>query len=343
MRISTGRARKWVRRAVGRLESTGVVLMYHRIGEAASDPWGLCVSPKNFAEHLEVLRGQVHPLRVQGLTEAVRSRHLPRKALAITFDDGYVDNLLYARPALEKEDIPATVFVATGYIGGTREYWWDDLERILLQPGQLPETLELRVGDSEERIELGAARTLTEEQVVGSQGWRLPAPPPTPRHALFHRVWQRLYESASADRAETLSALAAWASMTADPRPSVRPMTEAEIASLGLDGFIEIGGHSVTHPSLPNCPTATQRDEIFDSRRRLESILNRPVASFAYPHGDHDASTEAYVREAGYSGACTTQPRAVRNRADPYRLPRCVVFNWDGDTFAKHLAGYWRC
>jgi peptidoglycan/xylan/chitin deacetylase (PgdA/CDA1 family) len=343
MRISIGRARKWARRVLGRLEPTGLVLMYHRIGEAASDPWGLCVSPENFAEQLEVLRGQARPMHIRTLSEAVRSHRVPRNTLAITFDDGYVDNLEHARPALEKQGMPATVFVATGYIGGTREYWWDDLERILLQPGQLPETLDLRVGHSEERIEVGAARILTEEQLVASRGWRLPAPAPTPRHAFYHRIWQRLYESAPADRPDSLTALAAWTGVTTHPRPSVRPMTETEIASLGSDGLIEIGGHSVTHPSLPNCLPATQRHEIFDSRRRLEAILNRPVASFAYPHGDHDASTEAVVREAGYTGACTTQHRAVRNRTDPYRLPRCVVGNWGGDTFARKLAEYSRC
>lgn len=343
MRISIGRARKWARRVAGRLGPKGVILMYHRVAEAASDPWGLCVSPKNFAEHLEVLRARVNPLRIQELTEAVRSHRVPRNALAITFDDGYVDNLEHARPALEKQDIPATVFVTTGYIGGTRGYWWDEIERIILQPGTLPETLDLRIGDSEERIEVGAARVFTDEQLAASHGWRLPAPPPTPRHALYHRVWTRFYEAEPADRAEPLSDLATWAGMSTHPDPAVRPMTEAEIASLGSEGFIEIGGHSVTHPSLPSCPISTQRHEIIESRRTLEEILNQPITSFAYPHGDYDTSTQAYVREAGYSSACTTKQTTVSNRTDPYRLPRCVVFNWDGDTFAKQLAEYWRC
>lgn len=317
--------------------------MYHRIGETASDPWGLSVSPEHFEEHLEVLRGSVNPLHIRELADAVRSRRLPRRALAITFDDGYVDNLEHARPALERADIPATVFVATGYIGGTREYWWDDLERILLQPGTLPETLNLGIGNSEERIELGPARTVSGAALVASKDWRVPAPPPTPRHALYHHVWTRLYESPAADRAESLAALAAWAGLTTNPRPSVRPMTEAEIGSLGSDGLVEIGGHTVTHPSLPHCPPDIQRGEVADSRQRLEAILNRRVDSFAYPHGDYDDSTEACVRDAGYSGACTTQHRTVRRRTDPYRLPRCAVLDWDGDTFARHLASFWRC
>ena len=65
--------------------------------------------------------------------------------MAVTFDDGYLDNILNAKPILEKFEIPATVFVCAGMIGRDGELWWDQLERALLLTKKLPNWLELDV------------------------------------------------------------------------------------------------------------------------------------------------------------------------------------------------------
>jgi peptidoglycan/xylan/chitin deacetylase (PgdA/CDA1 family) len=78
-----------------------------------------------------------------------------------------------------------------------------------------------------------------------------------------------------------------------------------------------------------------RRGEIAGGRRELEALLRRPVTSFAYPHGHaFDPTTRALVREAGYGRACTTIHDRVRRRTDPYRIPRFIVLDWDGDEFA---------
>jgi peptidoglycan/xylan/chitin deacetylase (PgdA/CDA1 family) len=85
------------------------VLLYHRVATVDDDPLGLCVSPENFAQQLEVIRERVVPL-----ADAVRG-----EGIAITFDDGYVDNLTTAAPLLD--GLPATLFVTTGL----ERFWWD--------------------------------------------------------------------------------------------------------------------------------------------------------------------------------------------------------------------------
>lgn len=314
--------------------------MYHRIAEPATDPWGLCVSPRHFAEHVEVLSGSRHVVHFRDVARAVRSHRLLRNAVAITFDDGYVDNLEQARPALEHHDMPATVFVTSGYVGATVEFWWDQLERLLLEPGTLPSTLPLLGREAEHWIEVGAARTLTEHQSAVHRGWRARTPPPTPRHGLYLQIWTILKHRAPAERSRALARLTTWVGSSAAPRPTVRPMTAGEINAIASGGLIDIGAHSKTHASLPNCPPADQRHEIEESRRALEEIVHRPVTSFSYPYGEHDTSTLSYVRDAGYTGACTIHNKTVRGNANALALPRFTVLDWDGDAFAEQLARF---
>ena len=76
--------------------------------------------PEHFQQQLEVLRRDYELIRLSDVTTA---EDLRGKAV-ITFDDGYLDNLLVAKPMLDRCEAPATVFVSTGYVGANRDYWW---------------------------------------------------------------------------------------------------------------------------------------------------------------------------------------------------------------------------
>src|SRR5438552_1883786 len=104
-----------------------IILLYHRIADWETDPQLLCVTPKHFTEHLEILK-ELGPI-----VSFSQLNHTDRASI-ITFDDGYADNLHNAKPILQCQDVPATVFIATGQVGQTTEFWWDELERLLLQP-----------------------------------------------------------------------------------------------------------------------------------------------------------------------------------------------------------------
>src|SRR4051812_42052379 len=88
-----------------RVQPQGLILLYHRIASVDTDPWQLCVSPEHFDEHLTVLR----KFRPGRLTEMTGS--MPRGSIAVTFDDGYADNLHGAARLLQKHDLPATFFL----------------------------------------------------------------------------------------------------------------------------------------------------------------------------------------------------------------------------------------
>jgi peptidoglycan/xylan/chitin deacetylase (PgdA/CDA1 family) len=120
-----------------------VILVYHRVADLELDRWRLAVSPSRFGEHLSVITERFRPVSMDELSTAVEAAALPRRAVAVTFDDGYRDNLEVARPLLEQYEMPASVFIVTGYLGSERGFWWDELEQ-LHRRADLPELRDLR-------------------------------------------------------------------------------------------------------------------------------------------------------------------------------------------------------
>ncbi len=107
-------AARWIRSRAG---PRAVVLGYHRVAEEGQDPLRLCTPPSVLERHLQAIRRHGRPVRLLDLAAATGSGHPPPGAVAVTFDDGYADVLLAAKPLLERYEIPATVFVVTGYLG----------------------------------------------------------------------------------------------------------------------------------------------------------------------------------------------------------------------------------
>ncbi|MBE3119883.1 MAG: polysaccharide deacetylase family protein, partial [Candidatus Atribacteria bacterium] len=146
MRIrGLGRLKRWARRCTAPFYSRVVILLYHRVFDAPSDPQLLCVHPERFGKHLEHLSRYYSVLSLSQLARALKERRLPKRAVVVTFDDGYADNLYNAKPLLEYYDIPAMVSVTTGYVGQAKEFWWDELERLLLLSPRVPEQLKVTV------------------------------------------------------------------------------------------------------------------------------------------------------------------------------------------------------
>lgn len=311
--------------------------MYHRVAEVGSDPWSLCVTPRHFAEQLEVLRERAQPTRLQSLSRALAIGNRSDRPVAVTFDDGYADNSYDAKPLLERHDVPATFFLTAGYVDREHEFWWDELERLLLQPGALPATLRLSIDGSVHRWELGEAAHYGEDEYRRYRRWRIGDGEPSPRHSLYRSLHQLMQPLDEDERRKVLEELLlAWSGAGPVNRPTHRPLSSAQVSALGE--LIEVGAHTVTHPFLSALPPAAQWDEIRHSKARLEEITGSPVTSFAYPYGDYTAETATLVREAGFARACSTETGTVWRRTDPFRLPRVEVQDWDGEEFARRLS-----
>jgi len=318
------------------------ILRYHAIcgeeGYSYADPM-ICISPAAFEAHVRYLADNYSVLPMPEVVDWLRTgRSLPANTVVITFDDGYADNLHQARPLLARYDVPATVFVTAGQVGRGREFWWDELDRLLLQPGTLPPVLQLRLNGSVREWRLEESSTYTVEEYQHDRHWHVECrDDPGPRQRVFRGLFDLLYLLPSAQRWAILDELTAWAEAPPIARPSHQTLTSEEAVRLAEGDLVEVGAHTMTHPVLAALSAIEQRQEIQESKARLEAMLGDEVVSFAYPHGSSTPETAATVGEAGFVCACSSQPDAVFRTANRFQLPRLGVRDWDGDTFARWL------
>ena len=272
-----------------------------------------------FEHHIKTIIKYCTPVKLYDILD--ESKRV-RNPVVLTFDDGYRNNYTTAFPLLEKYGVPATIFVTSSQVGSVREYWWDDLERILTPHVSLPRYLRVTVLDRECEWQLE-----TEEQKQSV------------RRALFGLL--RPLETVS--REKVLGELADWAGLEREGRPDYRPMTASQLTELAGTECIDIGAHTRTHPMLSALPADAQRAEILGGRQELESLTQCTVDTFAYPYGtaqDFTDETVQIVRETGFDLACTTVPGSVESGDDLFRLSRCVVYDWELDQFKQRLESY---
>jgi O-antigen biosynthesis protein len=117
-----------------------------------------------------------------------------------------------------------------------------------------------------------------------------------------------------------------------------RPMDVPELRRLASSDWIEIGGHTRSHPDLRHVTPGEARHELRQSRARLEELLLRRVESFSYPHGGAPPGVRELVARAGYRRACGSIPGLVTPSTDPFHLPRFWPPDLRGGAFERWIA-----
>ena len=291
------------------MAARGVVLLYHRI-DPTLDVHALGVPPALFEAQLEWLRSECHVMALDDLLSR-RADHLPDRAVALTFDDGYEDNLRIAGPLLQRFQVPATFFLTTAGLMEPAEYWWDTLERILLQC-PTPATLDMAATG----IGLTLETTTLEQRQVAH--WRL-------HEALVHASLEQ--------RNRTMAWLKAWAG---GGSPRVRPLVADEIRQLAQLPGVTIGSHTVNHLSLPDT-SDSRLTEINECHVALKRITGQPVEMFAYPYGAADRETAALVRTSCRWGM-SCDDGVLGDSFDAARVPRLDVKAWSTEEFARRVS-----
>ena len=223
-----------------------------------------------------------------------------RPLLAITFDDGQLDNFLHAKPILEAAGVRASFFVVVTNVELNELLWHDRLayatshffEKNAKAAYQLLSELGIATTSMVPRqliINLvEQAKTLTPEQRF--------------------RWIARLEAAVDGPVCPTWDGMMSW----------------QQLQEL-VQGGHEIGSHSMSHPILPLCSEEQIGYEVKHSRQILQERLNSPVETFCYPNGNYDAKTLQALQQAGYRQAVTTQWGPNQRDASWFTLRRCDI------------------
>jgi peptidoglycan/xylan/chitin deacetylase (PgdA/CDA1 family) len=300
----------WVRR-----EPAFVILTYHRVNDYG-DPFFAATPTHVFERQMRHLARHYVVMPVEDLVDRLAAGTVPRNAAAITFDDGYRDTLTHAAPILAAHGLPATVFLASGFIGTTEIPWYDRLAAAFkLSPRSSVitpsgETLPLETVDA--RL-VALARVQRQLKALPEDEFR----------RTFHRLLETLDVGG---RQSAKNAMLDW----------------NDVHALRGLGF-RIGAHTVTHPILSRVTPARARAEILGSREMIQSACGTAPRAFAYPNGgarDYTAAVVDIVREAGFSCAVTTRFGLNTIGTSPWELRRGQPWEEHLPTFALKLAWY---
>ena len=289
-------------------------LMFHRVLKQ-HDPM---LPTEPVADWFEALIHQLsRHYECISLAEAVRraaAGELSGRTLSITFDDGYADNFEIALPILERYNVPATFFVASGFLDGGM--MWNDqiIESVRrLDDGPLP----VAVNDDRPVPKLGdaASRRRVAEQVIVA--------------------WKHLPPDQRQQRVDELVA-------AGPPLPGTLMMTSDQLREMAASTCADIGGHTRTHPILTSLSVERALAEIVDGKQDLEAIIGQPLSWFAYPNGkpgkDYAPEHVDLVREAGFDGAVSTHWGTFDDKSDTFQVPRFTPWSRNLDRFALDLA-----
>lgn len=288
------------------------ILIYHRVlpepdALATWDP-----TAAQFDRQMRILAACFKPMALGEAISRLQQRTLPSRALAVTFDDGYADNVATALPILVRHNIRATFFIATGYLDG-RTMWND----------RVVEAIRSCNSDDFDGGALGLGRLALasvelRRKAIAALLAALKHLPPAEREARTDEI-----ETRAGSRVR---------------KPLM--MSDRDVRTLRGAGM-EIGAHTVTHPILARLSEDEARREIVASRDDLGTILGEPVTLFAYPNGkpgsDYGPEHVRIVEQAGFRAAVSTAAGAADASADVLQLPRFTPWQRDALRFCGAL------
>lgn len=290
-------------KALPRYQEHSAILMLHRVGardsRRISANQNMIVTPEELDAFIESCKKSGWTfISLDELLASIKKRASVKKTLILTFDDGYLDNLLEAAPVLVSGDVPFTVYVSTGFIESEVVPWWYELEMILNS------CRELRSPDGF----MVSAKNLAEKE------------------AAFLSIRKRII--ASGNEVEEFKD---WFDLNLNGETRLIEtnrlfMNWEEVVRLANLPNATIGAHTHTHPVLSQLSNDDAFEEIQRSKDILENRLARPVYHFAYPFGGASEACEReffQVAALGFKTAVTTRIGALDSMLlNQYALPR---------------------
>jgi peptidoglycan/xylan/chitin deacetylase (PgdA/CDA1 family) len=267
------------------------------------------LAASHFEAHLIAVRKAARVMTVaDAVDEILRTGGLHEDTISITFDDGYraVHDIAY--PLLRKYELPATVFITTGWLNGSISLWWEELAGII----ESCDAERFPFADFFEVIKVDIAES--SGMRPGSVEWRA---------RLFATASACLRDIDTEAAADRMSAIRSLLGPAPEERLA-RPLDWAQVGEMSKNG-IAFSSHTVTHINLSHADDVTLENEIVGARSEIESRIGSADSGFAYTYGQ---DVSAYRRIApilarnGFQYACTAIPGANDASSDRFALLR---------------------
>lgn len=257
------------------------ILMYHRFSAQSCDGR---LSRDRFREQVAYIHRFYQPMTLLQLVECVfETGDVPRNAIVITVDDGYQDFCDVAWPVLQEFKVPATLFVTTGFVNGDLWLWPDQVTWLFARAPDVGKAF--TVGDF--TLNTGAVHTRRRQTWQSLVDYLLTIPDEDK-----HRAIQQLAD--------------AWSLILPKQAPDdYAACSWDQLRQMEAAG-IEIGGHTVTHPSLGRVDPIQARQEIQGCLDMLNTQLGARDRTFCYPNGepsDFSVELKGVVQSVGFTAA----------------------------------------
>jgi peptidoglycan/xylan/chitin deacetylase (PgdA/CDA1 family) len=311
--------------------------MYHRVAALPVDPWQLAITPEHFEQHLELLLRKFKVLSLTEFINQLNSNFISPGTVCLTFDDGYLDNYLIAKPLLEKYDCPATFFIASSFVQKQQPFWWDELQQLILETDQLPEICSFIISGNKFHFDLKEESILKRKQKRQIQSWFWPSPPPNLRCALYLKLWQILKPLSYAEIQTVMDNIKCWSQTLLAISPETFPMNIEQLRDLAAQPLFQLGLHTANHSALPSFTRDTQQQEIIVNKEYLEKITTYPVTTMSYPYGEHNENTLAVVNALQLHAGFTTAEQCIQLPFKKYSLSRFQVKNWNAKQLERKM------
>lgn len=280
-----------------------LVLGWHNVQGTWCFPSGPGRGVRGLHAQLRLLGRTTNPLSLGDALAALRSgRPLPPRAVALTFDDGYADNLDLAAPLLRRLNLPATFFLVPGLLSHTASAWWE--------------------------VVAWAFRCAAAAPGVQWDGTYFPIASPEQRRDSLVLAGERLKRRGRQQRDDGVQALVALLEPTG-PAPGPGLFLDWQGARRLVEQGFDVGSHTMRHDILSEEPATAVVADLAQSRTLLERDLGVSVPLLAYPNGterDYDDATVAAAQAAGFDFAVTTRDGLNHREVGPYDVRRSVLY-----------------
>ena len=285
-----------------RTNNQAFVLMYHRVIASLDEEKipvqpGMYVTWDSFQKQAEFLKQYFHVLPLTELVRRMEAGRCIDGCCALTFDDGWLDNSVYAYPVLQELNLPATIFLATGFVGTMRLFWPEEITFYLGHP---------------EVLEKGR-----DDAVLKSFVDKIPKKGPA--DSRFDHAIVLLKAMSPAKREEVVSAMRG---LSEANLPGRMLMNWDEIRRMQAGGLVDFGAHSHNHVIFDQVSLEEVEKEIVLSRQVMEKQLGVAPDLFAYPNGNHTPDVQLLLKKHGFKAAVTTRKGWYDRNVSLFEMPR---------------------